>query len=64
MIKMVLGRSTVLFITLRKNWTFGLVFTEDNSQLAASTFQANLTSRGFTIHFPGGIGASILLDLE
>lgn len=64
MIKMVLGRSTVVFITLRKNWTFDLVFTEDNSQLAAFTFQAHLTSQGFIIHFPGGTGAFILLDLE
>lgn len=64
MIKIVLERSTVLSITLRENCSFDLVFTEDNSQLAASTFQANLTSQGFVIHFPRGTGAFILLDLE
>jgi len=46
-----------------ENWTFGLVFAEDSSQLAASPVRMNLIPWGF-IHFPGGIGAFILLDLE
>lgn len=40
------------------------MFTEDNSQVAASTFQAKLTSRGFIIDLPWGIGSFIVLDLK
>lgn len=61
---MVLGKSTVPLITVRKNWPFDLVFTEDNRQLAAPTFQVNVASQAYITRFPQGTGAFILLDVE
>lgn len=63
-IKMLLGKSTVPLITLREDWPFDLVFSEDNSQLVAPTSQLNVTSQVFIVHFPRGTGAFILLDVE
>lgn len=63
-VKMVLGKSTVPLITVRKNWPFDLVFTGDNRQLAAPTFQVNVASQAYITRFPQGTGAFILLDVE
>lgn len=61
---MLLGKSTVPLVTLREDWPFDLVFSEDNSQLVAPTSQLNVTSQVFIVHFPRGTGAFILLDVE